>query len=139
MQAPAFEFIRILREPAGMNGEYIVGHPGHIRLVAIDQPLEFVGDRCRLSAAMSLAEYFVAAPAAVVRATAGGNQRNRAHAMMFAPGCDILSHIDSLAIGPGLGVDIGQLLTRFRLSDVSLGVAEGNAIHSMERFPGAGS
>src|SRR5580658_9832724 len=114
-----------------MNGEDIVGHPCHIRLVTSDQPLEFVGDRRRFSPAMSFAKYFVTAPAAVVRAAASGDQRNRTHAMMLAPGFDILSHIDGFAIGPGLGIDIAQLFARFCLNDVSLGVAEGNTIHSI--------
>src|ERR1700728_3276312 len=55
--------------------------------------------------------------------------------MMFAPGIDILIQIDSFAIGPGLGVDITQLVARLRLHDRSLGIAKSDAIHPTERIP----
>ena len=58
-------------------------------LIAFDQPLQFVGDGDRLPAAMRLAKHFVTAPAAVIRTAARRNQRNRSHAMMFAPDFDI--------------------------------------------------
>src|SRR5580698_1341615 len=117
-----------------MNGEDIVGHPSHIRLVPLDQPLQFVSDGRRFSATMRLAKHFVTAPAAVVRAAPCRNQRNRTHAMMFAPCSNILAHVNGFAIGPRLGVDIAQLLARFCLNDSPVGAAKSNAIHSMKGF-----
>jgi len=49
-------------------------HPRHLGLVSINQPVEFVGNVSRLSATMRLAEYFVAAPAAMVGAAASGDE-----------------------------------------------------------------
>src|SRR2546428_4253485 len=98
-----------------MDGEDVVGHPGHVGLIAIDEPLELIHDRAWLPAAVRLAEDFVAAPAAMVGAAARRDQRDRAHAVMLAPDLNIAGDIDGLAQRPGLPVEIGDLGARRRL------------------------
>src|SRR6202451_792661 len=73
-QSSPLQFACVLKEPAVVNGENVIGHPRHLGLVSTNQPLEFVGHRRRLPAAMCLAEYFVAAPAAMVGAAASGDK-----------------------------------------------------------------
>src|SRR5215831_16151885 len=72
--AAAFEFGGILKEPSMMNRENVVGHPRHLRLIAVNEPLELIGYRCWLSAAMGLSKNLVAAPAAMVGTSSRGDQ-----------------------------------------------------------------
>ena len=106
LQSAPLEFRGVLKKPAVMNGENVIGHPRHFGLVSIDQPLEFVGHRCRLPAAVRLAEYFVAAPAAMVGAAASGDKRHRAHPVMLAPDRQVPRQIDRFARGPRLSIDV---------------------------------
>ena len=75
-QAAALHLGGVFDHPAVVDGEDVVRHPGHVRLVSSHEPLELVYDGARLPAAVRLAENFVAAPAAMVGAAARRDQRD---------------------------------------------------------------
>src|SRR5258708_2653370 len=91
-----------------MNGEDVVGKPEHIGLVAVHNPFDLIGDARRRAPAMGLAERRVAAPAAMVRASARSDHGNGSRAMMFTPGAQVAGNVDSLAVGPRLRVEVGE-------------------------------
>ena len=83
---------------------------------------------------MRVTEDGVAAPVALVRAAAGGDEVDRAHAVMRAPGVDVLRHVDRLAIGPRQRVDVVDLVAWVVVHDHAVLVAEhraGDAVQSM--------
>src|ERR1700757_4817381 len=59
---------------------------------------------------MRFSEYFVAAPAAMVRTAASGDQGNGTHPVMLAPDLHVAGHVDQFASGPRLCIDILDLL-----------------------------
>src|SRR5579863_4166153 len=96
-----------------MNREHVIGHPRHLRLIAPDQPLKFVGHGCGLPAPMRLPEDLVAAPSAMVGTASRGDERNGNHAVMLPPDLDISRHTNRFTGGRRLSVDIPHLLARF--------------------------
>jgi len=118
-----------------MDGEDVVSHPGHVRPVAVHEPLELIHDRAWLPAAVRLAEDFVAAPAAMVGAAARRDQRDRAHAVILAPDLNIARDIDGLAQRPGLPVEIGDLGARRRPVNRAVLTEESDPVDACERLP----
>src|ERR1700722_219284 len=92
-----------------MDGKDVVGHPGHLWLIAADEKLKFVCNRGRRAAAVRFAENFMAAPAAMIGTATRRDQRNGAHAVMLAPDFDVTGHIDGFAGGPRLSIDVLDL------------------------------
>ena len=41
-QSASFEFRRVLKEPAVMDGEYVIGHPNNFGVILTDAPFQFV-------------------------------------------------------------------------------------------------
>src|SRR5580704_2431409 len=109
-----------------MNGEDVIGHPGHVRTISLVEPGEFVGYRLRGPAAMGFAEHLMAAPTAMIRTSPGGDQRHRSHTVMFAPDGNVTVHVDRFARRPRLPSDIANLVPRRRLDNIALPRAEGN-------------
>src|ERR1700722_10869748 len=100
-----------------MNGKNIIRHPCHLRLVAADQPFEFVGYRRGASAPMRFSEDLVAAPAAMIRTPARGDERKGTHAVVLAPPFDITPHSNRFPSGPRLSFDVLYLLSWLRPDD----------------------
>src|SRR5262249_32545882 len=90
------------------------------------------GHRGRLASPVSLAEYLMAAPAAMIRASASRNQRNRTHAMMLTPGREITRNIDGFPRRPGLGVNVTDLSTRLGLRDRAEWVTKGDSLYPVQ-------
>ena len=91
----------VLKQPCGVDGKDIVRHPEHVGPVPIEDPLHFIGYGAGGPPPMGVAVGGVAAPAAMIRAPAGGDHRHGAHAVMLAPDLHIVLDIDALAIRPG--------------------------------------
>src|SRR5689334_19454988 len=89
-----------------VNREDIVRHPEHLGLIALEQALDFVHHRLRRAPAMSSPIDRVTAPVASVRTSTSRYDGNRAFSVMSTPGLQIFRHVDPLAIGPWLGVQI---------------------------------
>src|SRR5579872_120395 len=76
---------------------------------------------------MRFSEDFVAAPSAMIRAAASGNQGDGAHSVVLAPNLHIPRHVDQFAGWPRLCVDILNLLAWLGAYD--------RTIHRLERNP----
>src|SRR4029077_9676518 len=76
-QTALLHFLGVFEDPAGMDGEYVVGVPKHVRVVTIHQPFGLFGCGLRRAAAVRFSVDRVAAPTAVVRATTSGDHRDR--------------------------------------------------------------
>src|ERR1700690_108826 len=111
------EFGGILKQPTVGDGEDVVRHPCHLRLIAAYQEFEFVGYRRGRATAMRFSKNFVAAPAAMIGTAASGDQRDRTHTVVGAPDFDVTSHVDGFAGGPGLSVNIFNLFAWLGAND----------------------
>ena len=95
-------------QPAVMDREHVVREPQLLGLVAVEDPFHFVRHADRATAPVRLPERGMAAPAAVIRAAARRDHRDRSRAVMFAPDAQIPVDIDAFAIRPGLRVEVGE-------------------------------
>ena len=95
-------------QPAVMDGEHVVRDPQLLRLVAVEDPLHFVHHGRRGPAPVRLAEGRMAAPAAMIRAAARRDHRDRSRAVMLAPDAQVSVDIDALAVRPRLRIEIGS-------------------------------
>ncbi len=115
-----------------MDREHIVCVPQPLRVIALDNRLDLVGDIDHRTAAMRLAEHGSAAPGAGVRATARGDERHRAAAMAIAPRAEIPRQIDRFAIRIRLAVEIGQERARRRARGLAVFTLEHDAVDLRE-------
>ena len=122
--AAPLELARVRDRPRAMDREHVVRVPQALRVIALDDRLDFVGDIADRTAAMRFAEDGSAAPGAGVRATARGDERHRAAAVAIAPRAEIPREIDRLAIGIRLAVEIGH--------ERASGRARGLAVFTLE-------
>ncbi len=109
-QATASHFRGVLAQPAVVNGEDVVGNPNHIGLIGGEQPLDFIDHRERLAAAVGHAKNLMTAPAATIRAAAGGDEGERALAVGIAPSFHVAHHVNRVSCRPWLGVEVGDLV-----------------------------
>jgi hypothetical protein len=92
-----------------VNREDVVSYPYHVWLIASDKPLDFIDDESGIAASVRLAEDLMAAPAALVRTSAGGNERGGAFAVSGAPGIHVTIDVNGVARWPGLSVEVRNL------------------------------
>src|SRR5262249_24412711 len=98
----------IFEDPAMVDREHVVSHPEHFGRVAAHDPLDFIRYAARRPAAMRLTECRMAAPRAMVGASTGRDDRDRALAVMLAPDFQIPLDLDPLPVRPGLRIEIGD-------------------------------
>src|SRR5947207_113187 len=81
---------------------------------------------------MRLAIRRMAAPAAMIRAAAGGDHRDRAFAMMAAPDLEILFDRDALAVRPRLRVEIRNQFARAGADDGAIRAPRRDAVDARQ-------
>src|SRR5262245_43224139 len=116
-----------------MNTEDVVGHPEHLRGVAVEDPLDFIDNGTDRAPAVRLSKGRVAAPGAVVWTSARGNHRYRARSMPLPPDLQVARHVDMLAIRPGLRVEIADQRPGRRAHDRAVRTAKNNSRDSLDR------
>ena len=114
-QAAAAHLGGIVANPFVVDGEDVVGDPDHVGGVGLKQPLDLIDNEQGIAAAVGLAKDLMAAPATLVWASAGGDEVDRTFAVRVAPGLDVAADVDGVTSGPGLAVEIGDLVALRRL------------------------
>ena len=115
-----------------MNRKNVVGIPKHVRVVAPEDPLQFIDHGSRFPPAVRFAVHLVAAPLAFVGASPGGDHGHGSGAMMLTPGFKIALNGNGFAAGPRLPINVGNLRARRRTLNQALFPAEGDTVDPAE-------
>src|ERR1700730_14396030 len=115
-----------------VDREDVVGDPDHIGTICGQQPFDFVDHRDRLAAAVRHAENLVTTPPTLVRASASGDERERALPVSVAPGSYVTHHVDGLSRRPRLRIEIGDLRARLRLVNLAVLTQESDSVYPRE-------
>jgi len=103
-----------LLDPAGVDGEDVVGDPELIGVIAVANPEDLVGNGSGRSAAMRFSVDEWLHQRQMVRAASRRDDGDRSAAVMSAPGVNVFRHVDAVAVGPGLSVEIRDFAPRVR-------------------------
>src|SRR5271154_5883826 len=83
---------------------------------------------------MGFAENLMAAPAAMVRAAARGNQRDRSLSVILPPSVDVTRAVDRVSRRPRLSVEVTYLFPRLGAHRHAIGIPKGNSGDIVQRL-----